>query len=62
MQKTRTQRLENKNKNKNKRPYHDFGSHLVARKPRAKLYCLYENLMSCNFRKMAVLKKVETVN
>ena len=30
---------------------------LTSRKPREKLLCLYENLMSNNFRKTAVLKK-----
>ena len=30
---------------------------LTSRQPREKLLCLYENLMSNNFRKTAVLKK-----
>ena len=30
---------------------------LTGRQPREKLQCLYENLMSNNFRKTAVLKK-----
>ena len=31
---------------------------LTSRQPREKLLCLYENLMSNNFRKKAVLKKI----
>ena len=31
---------------------------LTSRQPREKLQCLYENLMSKNFRKTAVLKKI----
>ena len=31
---------------------------LTSRQTRAKLQCLYENLISNNFRKMAVLKKI----
>ena len=30
---------------------------LTSRQPREKLQCLYENLMSNNFRKTAVLKR-----
>ena len=42
------------------RPYNGFGSHLdELRQPGEKLRCLYENLMSNNFRKTAVLKKNE---
>ena len=32
---------------------------LKSRQPREKLQCLYENLMSNNFRKTAILKKYE---
>ena len=35
---------------------------LTSRQPREKLQCLYENLMSKNFRKTAVLKKIWIVN
>ena len=35
---------------------------LTSRQPRDKLRCLYENLMSKNFRKTAVLKKIWIVN
>ena len=31
---------------------------LMSRQMREKLQCLYENLISNNFRKMAVLKKI----
>ena len=31
---------------------------LMSRQPRENLQCLYENLMSNNFCKMAVLKKI----
>ena len=34
---------------------------LTSRQPREKLLCLYENLMSNNFRKKAVLKKIPVV-
>ena len=40
------------------RPCHGFRCHLT----REKLLCLYENLMSNNFRKTAVLKKISIVN
>ena len=33
-----------------------FDAILTSRQPREKLQCLYENLMSNNFRKKAVLK------
>ena len=35
---------------------------LTSRQTREKLQCLYENLMSNNFRKTAVLKKISVVN
>ena len=35
-----------------------FDAILTSRQPREKLQCLYENLMSNNFRKTAVLKKI----
>ena len=35
-----------------------FDAILMSRKTREKLQCLYENLISNNFRKMAVLKKI----
>ena len=35
---------------------------LTSRQPREKLRCLYENLMSSNFRKTAVLKKILIAN
>ena len=35
-----------------------FDAILTSRQTRAKLQCLYENLISNNFRKMAVLKKI----
>ena len=35
-----------------------FDAILTSRQPREKLQCLYENLMSNNFRKMAVQKKI----
>ena len=34
-----------------------FDAILTSRQPREKLQCLYENLMSNNFRKTAILKK-----
>ena len=34
-----------------------FNAILTSRQTREKLQCLYENLMSNNFRKTAVLKK-----
>ena len=40
-------------------PRHGFRSHLTGRQPRENLQSLYENLMSKNFRKTAVLKKHE---
>ena len=39
-----------------------FDAILTSRQTREKLQCLYENLMSNNFRKMAVLKKISIVN
>ena len=36
-----------------------FDTILTSRQTREKLQCLYENLMSNNFRKTAVLKKYE---
>ena len=36
-----------------------FDAILTSRQPRKKLHCLYENLMSKNFRKTAVLKKIK---
>ena len=36
-----------------------FDAILTSRQTREKLQCLYENLMSNNFRKTAVLKKYE---
>ena len=35
-----------------------FDAILTSRQMRAKLQCLYENLMSNNFRRTAVLKKI----
>ena len=35
-----------------------FDAILTSRQPREKLQCLYENLMTNNFRKTAVLKKI----
>ena len=35
-----------------------FDAILTSRQMREKLQCLYENLMSNNFRKTAVLKKI----
>ena len=35
-----------------------FDAILTSRQTREKLQCLYENLMSNNFRRMAVLKKL----
>ena len=35
---------------------------LTSRQTREKLRCLYENIMSDNFRKRAVLKKISIVN
>ena len=52
-------------------PYYDFyfidfvtvfDAILTSRQTREKLLCLYENLMSNNFRKTAVLKKISIVN
>ena len=37
-----------------------FDAILTSRQTREKLQCLYENLMSNNFRKMGVLKKTMT--
>ena len=34
-----------------------FDAILTSRQPREKLQCLYENLISNNFRKTAILKK-----
>ena len=39
-----------------------FDAILTSRQTREKLQCLYENLMSDNFRKTAVLKKISIVN
>ena len=39
-----------------------FDAILTSRKTREKLQCLYENLMSNNFRKTAVLNKISIVN
>ena len=39
-----------------------FDAILTSRQKREKLQCLYENLMSNNFRKTAVLKKISIVN
>ena len=36
-----------------------FDAILTSRQTREKLQCLYENLMSNNFRKTAVLKKYD---
>ena len=44
------------------RPCHGFDAILTSRQTREKLQCLYENLMSNNFRKTAVLKKISIVN
>ena len=41
------------------RPCRGFDAILTSRQTREKLQCLYENLMSKNFRKTAVLKKYE---
>ena len=39
-----------------------FDPILTSRQTREKLQCLYENLMSNNFHKTAVLKKISIVN
>ena len=39
-----------------------FDATLMSRQTREKLQCLYENPMSNNFRKTAVLEKIWTVN
>ena len=39
-----------------------FDAILTSRQTREKFECLYENLMSNNFRKTAVLKKISVVN
>ena len=39
-----------------------FDAILTSRQTREKLQCLYENLMSNNFRKTAVLNKILIVN
>ena len=39
-----------------------FDAILTSRQTREKLQCLYENLMSNNFRKTVVLKKISIVN
>ena len=39
-----------------------FDAILTSRQTREKLQCLYENLMSNNFRKTAVRKKISIVN
>ena len=38
------------------------GAIVTSRQTREKLQCLYENLMSNNFRKTAVLEKISVVN
>ena len=38
-----------------------FNAILTSRQTREKLQCLYENLMSNNFRRTAVLKKISIV-
>ena len=38
-----------------------FDAILTSRQTREKLQCLYENLMSNNFRKMAVLNKISII-
>ena len=39
-----------------------FDAILTSRQTREKLQCLYENVMSNNFRKTAVLQKISIVN
>ena len=39
-----------------------FDAILTSRQTREKLQCLYENLMTNNFRKTAVLNKISIVN
>ena len=39
-----------------------FNAILTSRQMGEKLQCLYENLMSNNFRRMAVLNKISIVN
>ena len=39
-----------------------FDAILTSRQTREKLQCLYENLVSNNFRKTAVLKKISIIN
>ena len=39
-----------------------FDAIFTSRQTREKLQCLYENLMSSNFRKTALLKKICFVN
>ena len=39
-----------------------FDAILTSRQTREKLQCLYENLMSNNFRKTAFLNKISIVN
>ena len=39
-----------------------FDAILTSRQTRKKLQCLYENLMSNNFRRVAVLKKIWIAN
>ena len=39
-----------------------FDAILTSRQTREKLQCLYENLMSDNFRKTAFLKKISVVD
>ena len=39
-----------------------FDTMLTSRQTREKLQCLYENLMSNNFRTKAVLRKISVVN
>ena len=46
-----------KTKSNMNRPCHGFDAILTSRQTREKLQCFYENLMSNNFRRTAVLKK-----
>ena len=39
-----------------------FDAILTSRQTREELQCLYENLMSNNFRETAVMKKISIVN
>ena len=53
--------LESQN-HSNNTPCHGFRRQVTRRQTCEKLQCLYENLMSNNFRKTAVLKKISIVN